>query len=1394
MSLSRIYQGRVARLKLLEGKAIDAEPVSDDRMTEILAEHHAEFQRAVNYHQFQLLRLSTDEESPLGKIRKRMIEADVAARRLKAKDYKDDAEKRRLQDLATHDVWNDFRRDGRKRPGMARSVGKALGLSGDVPLSEAFGQSDEAFNDPSVSAELYNTAVKALITDLGGDGAIQQKGREYLPRFCDPGFSGSFPRSGAALTKKRIQAELPGRLQDPETAKDPEGLRDELEFEHFANVHLEGKPLDRNRCIELFEEAVELLTKESGLPADEGTRLLGKTSNLPEDFELPAYRGASVKKVLRNRFFAFLVFKHLEASPLTFRVFRDTYPEPRPAKTRVAIKKTDADDLLRFEDDPVKLARGKKQIVYPGFTALSGWCAGKPATMSWKEFDIAAFKEALKAFNQVKGRTEEREAKREQCQSKIRYMEQGGKIPQSRAGEDDELGELVTFAGDDRFQRFQELLAQLKTQESKDAEEYSAEDPRGLRFRAIRGRKELFVEWNKTLRKLSAPKFDEDGHETNLLKILNEHQAEHRDDMGWARLFRSFIRQELWDFWREPSAEVAARRRDANHSNDFLGDYVSWSDLVIDAERLAEPIRFSPADAEKSRRLFMFSDACNFTPKGEFRHVPGELAVIVPVAVREGGLFTKRRVRLDYNAPRLLRDGLRSGAGDESLARSLWNQPMMVTFGVAETDATQDISKAAVALMPDRSRYGQLRFLLNFPLTLSEEGVVAKVAEKRGQSLDWARQFVSYGKGDDVQHFYLRWPGFDKAPAKEEPWHESSRSFRVLAVDLGIRFAAAGARVKAYAGGDREKERDRKIGVIGNDTWHAQVERLITFRLPGEDRCRPDGWKEKEDGRRASTEEVEAAEELVFSLDQHPRHLGLEQTSYRVGELGGKLVVAMRRAISHLRALNRWSRMADRWDDAQKEIGARRDREQKQARQKSEAGETPAIAEWSRILDGLTDAAACQTRAEELKPKIKTAVEQAANLLVPIRHGHWEWHRSAEASEGRPASFELRQIAKAIGEAANKNRDQGGLSPARIERITDFRKILQSLNRLFGLRPGEKPPSGREMRSQPLPDPCPALSAKLEAMKEQRVNQTAHMILAEALGLELRAPATERAERKRRDLHGEYVSKRPPVDFIVIEDLARYRTTQGRTRQENSRLMQWCHRQISAKLKMLCEAYGLVVVETPAAYSSRFCSLTGQPGFRAQELTRDAFFREYYWKQAVGRAEKNPDAASARAVLAIKKTFEDLPEGSKKTLLLPRQGGSVFVPSGSGNRQNADLNAAVNLAFRAIAAPNQFDIHTRVRSEWKSGSYQTRETRNRFGPKPIQISVSNLKMKEDDSAPDSLESKPNFFFVAGPIDPGFDIAELDFLEKPELPCHSGRSLWKRVNDTAWERAAELNET
>ena len=227
---------------------------------------------------------------------------------------------------------------------------------------------------------------------------------------------------------------------------------------------------------------------------------------------------------------------------------------------------------------------------------------------------------------------------------------------------------------------------------------------------------------------------------------------------------------------------------------------------------------------------------------------------------------------------------------------------------------------------------------------------------------------------------------------------------------------------------------------------------------------------------------------------------------------------------------------------------------------------------------------------------------------------------------------------------------------------------------------------------------------------------------------------------------------------------------------------------------MLCAAYGLIVVETPAAYSSRFCSLSGQPGFRAEELTKDAFAKDFFWRRELEHARKEPDSTKAKALLAVNEAFEALPEGSKKTYLLPRPGGGVFVASGGGVPRNADLNAAVNLALRAIAAPDVFDIHSRVRSEWKNSVYVTRETRNRFGPKQVEILVADLKSAEGEEAPEALEARPNFFFLptADKFNPGFDHAKISHEKAANLRCHSGRAIWKTVNDGAWARVLEIN--
>src|SRR5207248_10178657 len=134
-----------------------------------------------------------------------------------------------------------------------------------------------------------------------------------------------------------------------------------------------------------------------------------------------------------------------------------------------------------------------------------------------------------------------------------------------------------------------------------------------------------------------------------------------------------------------------------------------------------------------------------------------------------------------------------------------------------------------------------------------------------------------------------------------------------------------------------------------------------------------------------------------------------------------------------------------------------------------------------------------------------------------------------------------------------------------------------------------------------IPDPCPDILKRLSEIREQRVNQIAHMIIAEALGVRSTGHAhtdEDRIRRRAADVHGEYERFRPPVDCIVREDLSRYLSNQGRAKSENSRLMEWCHRQVNGKVKELAEPFGSPGLESAAAWSSRCSSSSGIARFR----------------------------------------------------------------------------------------------------------------------------------------------------------------------------------------------------
>ncbi len=282
---------------------------------------------------------------------------------------------------------------------------------------------------------------------------------------------------------------------------------------------------------------------------------------------------------------------------------------------------------------------------------------------------------------------------------------------------------------------------------------------------------------------------------------------------------------------------------------------------------------------------------------------------------------------------------------------------------------------------------------------------------------------------------------------------------------------------------------------------------------------------------------------------------------------------------------------------------------------------------------------------------------------------------------------------------------------------------------------------------------------------------------------------------------------RPPVDFIVLEDLSRYLSDQGRAKSENSRLMKWCHRAITMKVKMLAEPFGIPVLETPAAYTSRFCSLTGAAGFRAAEISWNDR-HEFRWRvllEEAGKMRAEGKPVSENAIFA-EKLYAELEKISRSdkphlTLLAPQPGGPIFVtakgithPKPGKSRYvlpiQADINAAVNIALRAIAHPDCADIHHRLRTERKKGTdtkpdtFTSRESR-RFGGEKMGI------LTRDNDLP--KEKNTNLFFDRQGIAP-FGRARLESEPATDFHYASGPALWKTANDRTrqWKRCEELN--
>lgn len=272
-----------------------------------------------------------------------------------------------------------------------------------------------------------------------------------------------------------------------------------------------------------------------------------------------------------------------------------------------------------------------------------------------------------------------------------------------------------------------------------------------------------------------------------------------------------------------------------------------------------------------------------------------------------------------------------------------------------------------------------------------------------------------------------------------------------------------------------------------------------------------------------------------------------------------------------------------------------------------------------------------------------------------------------------------------------------------------------------------------------------------------------------------------------------------------MEDLSRYRSTQDRARNENRRLMQWSHRALIDKLRELAKLFGLSVVVVPAAYSSKFCARSGVVGFRAEEV-HAAQLNDFEWRQLRERETQKKSRLGDDILLRFAKAIELLPSRKTKTgetvpftILRPRAGGQIFIPLTGGGPSQTDINAAINIGLRALAAPDC--LHARPRWRVELATDQSGEvTLQPITPKDQRNKLETLLWKQAELAwIDNLSSfasdgrKRTLLFHDPAKLATFDRGTLT-LGTTKHRVATSRGLFTAVKQQSWQRAFELNRT
>jgi len=1371
--MNRIYQGRVTRIEAKQDDGTFSQVVfGQDQSTCPLWQHHTIFQDAVNYYLMAMASLAKEQIKGADKLMtdlpKRMVEA-----------------------------WETFPRTDAARAGarsLRDSVAPWLGLDGSSTIAQAY---DSILDGNTIDKKALSYALALVLEECSGDSGIQQGGREYLPKLCDAESKATFNYSSEALAsgdgKERVAVVLHG---DP-SEQDLKALASEMDLSWMVKVS-PGEFYEGTEAITRLNQAIDHLAKMIAEPSDrlalslkdipgahaEIIRMREAVKSLPE-----GYRIARNRKAAPDLTFSSIVFMAFP-SRLTAACLR--LGVKAPAKSAATRKTKEKVDFAALGDDPVKLARGTRGYVFRAFTALPGWNPSNPGKPSWKEFDIAAFKEALKALNQFRLKTEERENKKKDLEGLIAYQIgspiKGWKLTKDDSGEEAELPTpldpgLLKLASD-LEEEMNRGLSDIVVGEKKllpfgEGHLPIREGGWTVTRASLRGLREIVGDWLKILAK------NPEAPTAELEEAVKEHQRKEgkAGSIGSVGLFLTLCDPRYRPLWISAVSEDADNDGD---SNRFLHRLADLHDDVGDYLRCQESVNLTPAEPRHSRRAIMFSDL-NGRSAAKYLN---EDTVEVSIARLSAGIVGEMRCRLRFSSPRLRRDGL-LGEG--------WMQPMTRALGLKIDQSEPESFDSALSLMPDFDSSGSIRFLLNFAANIDAEPLRGAL----GKATRWDRQF----NGTKEKNIHLHWPGTaDPAKMKVTPWWDNPSiiddGFTVLSTDLGQRTAGAWALLRITSSRPVTPRPVRSIGHDGTREWFAEVLKTGMHRLPGEDAVirGKDGHMGQElsgkTGRMASEEEWNEAVELAKALlaEKPENWVGSYRVEKSHPEQNDSLLVLANRRLSRLGTFHRWSCF-----DPDKETDpARRDSLIAKLSAELDRWEDSDVLSWAAKL-AAGDVTAFRAAAGEAFAKYRgdllPLLVKLANRVAPLRDDLWGWK---ERGEGSPYG-DLVRIPGREGEKP-AIRGQRGLSMARIEQMENLRRLFLRYNRSLDRSPGAPAKFGPADAGRTSGEPCRELLAKIDRIKEQRVDQTAHLILAQALGVKLAPHSLDAATRRLGDHHGEYarISGRSPVDLVVIESLERYLTSQGRAPSENSRLMKWSHRAVRDKVKMLIEEpFGIPVLEVLAAYSSRFCAITSEPGSRCEErASLDDYLQELYGRRAntpptAGHSDMRPwnrNLLGQFERLAGINATRLAAGKSPKTLLIPKTGGPLFLGAKESSVVQSDMNAAINLGFRAVAAPGALDLIHRIRSEKSSEQITTVAKSKReiaaYGGKGVPITIKGTSSTK-------LSKSANFFHDAKGI-ARFDNGEITLGGKT-ITVASGIGLWHAVNEAFLPRIVALNE-